>query len=228
MKGQVLHYDDKSGVGQISGDDGIRYNFTRADLKQLVPIGDGTEVDFDFEGKAAHDIYVVNDAARPAYDSGPKRYTGPVEPDRGLFEYFMRTFTANYANFKGRARRKEYWGFYLFYTIALIIIGIIVAAGGATADPVALEAGDLSSAPLVMIGFILGGIFILASLLPSLALLVRRLHDIGQSGWLVLIIVILGLIPYLGFLSSIAIIVIGVIDTKPEENKYGPPPKHVT
>ncbi len=41
MKGEVLHYDDNSGQGQISGADGIRYSFSRADLKQLVPISKG-------------------------------------------------------------------------------------------------------------------------------------------------------------------------------------------
>ena len=86
MKGEVLNYDDNSGTGQISGADGIRYSFTRADLKQLVPIGRGTRVDFDFEGKLAKDIYVESPAASaiasamtPAA-STPKKKSTPFMP----------------------------------------------------------------------------------------------------------------------------------------------------
>lgn len=58
MKGSVLTYDDSLGTGLISGADGLRYSFVRADLMQLVPIGPGTRVDFDFEGKVAKEVYL--------------------------------------------------------------------------------------------------------------------------------------------------------------------------
>src|SRR3954470_9758297 len=113
MKGEVLNYDDNAGTGQISGADGIRYSFTRADLKQLVPIGRGTRVDFDFEGKAAKDIYIDSPApaAAPASPGtvpkpGMTPYNGAIEPDLGLWGYFIRAYTAKFASFSGRARRK--------------------------------------------------------------------------------------------------------------------------
>jgi len=224
MKGQVLHYDDASGVGQISGADGIRYNFTRADLKRLVPVSAGTEVDFDFEGKDARDIYVVSPAASAAaatgLGSGQTPYNGPIEPDLGFFGYFSRSITSYFANFSGRARRKEYWSFMIVPILIFAVLGIILAGLVAAA-----ESDPNGAGPAVMI---VGGImiiFFLALVIPSLAVGVRRLHDLGQSGWLILILVILGVIPYLGIIASIGYLVLGLIDGQPGANKFGPPVK---
>ncbi len=233
MKGEVLHYDDDAGTGQISGADGIRYNFTRADLKQLVPITKGSKVDFDFEGKQAKDIYL--DSAAPmapqmAARPGMAPYSGAIEPDLGLWGYFIRAYTAKFARFSGRARRKEYWSVVLFdfiiYAVLYGIMGAGVAQLGATGvsltDPQALMQA-MGSSPLILIGGALLVIWGLISILPGLGLLVRRLHDIGQSGWIVLIVIVLGVIPYLGFLAGIAILVIALIKGQPGENRFGPP-----
>lgn len=110
----------------------------------------------------------------------------------------------NYVNFSGRARRSEYWYFVLFNVIVCIAIGIvdgviIAASGGA--------------------GFgILGLIYNLAVILPSIALATRRLHDIGKSGWWQLIV----FIPIIGV---IVLIVFYVKDSVPGDNQYGPNPK---
>jgi uncharacterized membrane protein YhaH (DUF805 family) len=229
MKGEVLNYDDNAGVGQISGADGIRYSFTRADLKQLVPISKGTQVDFDFDGKQAKDIYVVEQPQQSAYPGAavaPQRYSGPVEPDLGLWGYFTRTLTSNYANFSGRARRKEYWGFALFSIIVYVILWAIMAAGIATA-PRNADGSMGTPSPLFWVGIGLLVIYGLATIIPSLGLTVRRLHDIGWPGWIVVILVILGIIPYLGIVAAILGLVIACIDTQPFVNKFGPPPKAV-
>ncbi len=220
MKGRVLHYDDNAGNGQISGDDGIRYSFTRADLKQLIPIRAGTVVDFDFEGREARDIYVASAMPGAQGSNGVEPYYGEIEPDLGFFGYFGRAITAYYANFSGRARRKEYWSFMVVPVLVLVLLGVVMAglAAAAQGDP-----SGVSPAMMVMIGIFV--IFLLAIIIPSLAVSVRRLHDIGQSGWLVLILVIVGLIPYLGILSTIGYIVLGIVEGQPGSNKYGPPVK---
>lgn len=112
-----------------------------------------------------------------------------------------------YAVFNGRARRKEYWYYYLFYTLIYIVLTIIdVVAGTFSA-----EAG---------MG-LLSGIYTLAVLIPSIAVGVRRLHDTNRSGWWLFI----GLIPIIG---AIVLIVFLASDSKPEENQYGPNPKAAT
>lgn len=214
MKGQVLHYDDNTGVGQISGDDGIRYNFTRYDLKRLVPIAAGTQVDFDFEGRDAKEIYVLSGAATPAY-------TGPVEADLGFFGYFTRAMTSYYFNFSGRARRREYWGFFVFPIVVFFILAILVGLSFAGRSPYE------GPSPLLWVAGGLMVLFSLAVIIPSFAVQVRRFHDLGQSGWWVLLLFVVAMIPYIGLLSTIAYIVLGCLDSQPNQNKYGPPPKQV-
>lgn len=64
------------------------------------------------------------------------------------------------------------------------------------------------------------GIYLLAIILPSLAVAVRRLHDIGKSGWMILI----SLIPLIG---GIWLLVLLVTDSNPGDNQYGPNPKEI-
>lgn len=104
----------------------------------------------------------------------------------------------NYVGFQGRARRQEYWMFILFNIIISIVLSIVEKAAGI--DP------------------FLTGLYSLAILLPSLAVGIRRLHDIGKSGWWILI----GLIPFIG---SIILIVFACLDSQPNDNQYGPNPK---
>lgn len=109
-----------------------------------------------------------------------------------------------YAVFSGRARRKEYWYFFLFNVLITIVLLVIDGMTGT----LNAEAG---------IG-LLGGIYALAVLIPALAVSVRRLHDTDRSGWWLLIM----LIPLIGV---IVILVFTVQDSKPGENQYGSNPK---
>lgn len=247
MRGEILHYDDRDGVGQISGADGGRYGFRRADLKQLVQIGPGTVVDFVAEGNEARDIYIVSQPQRvgvpnaggyhPSYgatgqggytapNADPGPYNGPIEPQLGLWGYFTRAITSYYFNFSGRARRAEYWSFQLFYVIVLLVLGIITAAGGG----MALGSGNTPGA-LFWVGAVAIVVFFLATILPAYSLLARRFHDFGQSGWWVLGVLAVslfsGAIPALGILPLIIFIVVGCINSQPHANQYGPPPKRV-
>ncbi|MGO9512368.1 MAG: DUF805 domain-containing protein [Steroidobacteraceae bacterium] len=108
-----------------------------------------------------------------------------------------------YAQFSGRARRKEYWFFVLFSAIISLVLMMIDSATGMK---VAAGYGLLSS------------LYSLAVLIPSLAVAVRRLHDTTRSGWWLLI----GFIPLIG---AIILIIFFVSDSSPETNEYGPNPK---
>ena len=112
-----------------------------------------------------------------------------------------------YADFSGRARRKEYWMFVLFNMIFAIVAMILDNILGIAIDGVGYG-------PLY-------GLYALAVLIPGLAVSVRRLHDVGKSGWMILI----ALIPLIG---SIWLLVLMVTDSNPGENQYGQNPKEVT
>ncbi|TIO43135.1 MAG: DUF805 domain-containing protein, partial [Mesorhizobium sp.] len=112
------------------------------------------------------------------------------------------------------ARRKELWGFCLFWTI-----GLVVAIGvGFSAD---LSRGNVEGGgdePVVMFGLL--GLYVLLTFLPWVALVVRRLHDLGLTGWLA----ILCFVPYVGWLATL---VFGLIPTQAGDNKWGPVPSGV-
>lgn len=114
-----------------------------------------------------------------------------------------------YANFSGRARRKEYWMFYLFNLIFMLGLAFIGGFVGA------LFGGDEETG--MILGYSLYLIYALAVIVPGLAVLVRRLHDVGKSGWWILI----SLIPIIG---AIWLLVLLVTDSV-EENQYGKYPK---
>lgn len=109
-----------------------------------------------------------------------------------------------YAVFGGRARRKEYWMFFLINFIISIVLTLIDNLIGTFS----YQAG---------VG-VLQSLYSLAVLIPSLAVTVRRLHDTGRSGWWILI----GLIPLIG---GLVLLVFMVLDSEPGANKYGPNPK---
>lgn len=105
-----------------------------------------------------------------------------------------------YAVFNGRARRAEYWYFVLFNLIISIVLGIVDGMMGSSGVGV------------------LGGLYTLAVLIPSLAVSVRRLHDTNRSGWWLLLL----LIPLIG---ALVILLFTVQDGTPGENNYGADPK---
>ncbi|MBW2186194.1 MAG: DUF805 domain-containing protein [Deltaproteobacteria bacterium] len=104
----------------------------------------------------------------------------------------------NYAGFSGRARRKEYWMFLLFNMIIAVVLGFIEGLFGSPG--------------------ILGSIYSLAVLVPSIAVSMRRLHDTGRSGWWMLI----GFVPLIG---AIVLLIFFVQDSMQSSNQYGSSPK---
>ncbi|MDO9154538.1 MAG: DUF805 domain-containing protein [Paludibacter sp.] len=120
--------------------------------------------------------------------------------------YYLKVLQ-NYATFSGRARRSEYWMFGLFNIIFLIVAMILDNILGTTAGVL----------PYGVFYFL----YAFAVLIPGLAVVVRRLHDVGKSGWFFFI----GLIPLIG---AIWLLVLMVTDSNPGENQYGANPKEVT
>jgi len=131
-----------------------------------------------------------------------------------------------YAEFSGRSRRKEYWMFTLFIVlVATVCIALMFAGGFSTM--MALDAGEVggSPGPLFWVGMVPFALFMLAIIIPSIAVGVRRFHDRDMSGWWYLGFIVLGAIPYIGILASIASFVIMVLPGTPGSNRFGPDPK---
>lgn len=129
------------------------------------------------------------------------------ESNYSFFDWILKSFK-NYANFSGRARRKEYWYFYLAASLFTLICRLIIYI--VTISP---PSYDTASA-------ILSGIAILNLILiiPMFAVGARRLHDVGRSGWWQLII----FIPFVGWLVLLYFM---FSNTSPQSNKWGPPAK---
>jgi len=109
-----------------------------------------------------------------------------------------------YGDFSGRASRKEYWIFVLITSV--VIFGFFVLAG-----LFANEAGEPHSL-LIMISAAL----MLLTLLPTLAVTARRLHDTDKSAWWMLLL----LVP----LAGVVVTVFTVLKGNPGENRFGPHP----
>ena len=110
-----------------------------------------------------------------------------------------------YATFSGRARRSEYWWWYLFVTIVFLVASVIDRAIGFTYSDLTIGGGWLATIAWIVF------------LVPNLAVAVRRLHDTGRSGWWLLI----GLVPLIGW---IVLLYFFVLDSE-NDNQYGPYPK---
>ena len=121
------------------------------------------------------------------------------------FQEAVQTVFSKYATFEGRARRSEYWYFMLLVCCVNIVIRVLAAI-----------VGDGNFLATVLAG--ISTVFSLGVLVPQIAVAVRRLHDIGKSGWFYLI----GLIPFIGW---ILMLVWFCTDSQPGDNQYGPNPK---
>ncbi|WP_251639318.1 DUF805 domain-containing protein [Sporosarcina sp. NCCP-2716] len=115
-----------------------------------------------------------------------------------IWAAFKRTF-----EIRGRSRRTEYWMYTLFISIIGVIFVIVDGVMGWELDE------DLG---------VTSAVFLLLTLITSVTVLIRRLHDTGRTGWWIL----LSFIPLVG---SIVLFIFTVLDSTPGANKYGPNPK---
>jgi len=119
------------------------------------------------------------------------------------FSSAVRSALRQYGTLSGRARRSEYWWFFLFtFLVSVLATGIDTTAFGTPVE---------DNGPTSIITSV-------ALLLPTLAVSVRRLHDVGHSGWFLLI----GLIPIVGLI----ILLVAFVKESDTVNEFGPPPKH--
>jgi len=118
----------------------------------------------------------------------------------------------HYADFQGRSRRSEYWLFVLQTTVVAFVVVFFIGFGSFL-DPSSGGLLGLSAGALALLG-----LFWLATVIPGLAVGVRRLHDAGLSGWLMLI----GFIPYLG---GLILLVLTLLPPNNSTNAYGPDPR---
>jgi len=140
-----------------------------------------------------------------------------------------------YADFQGRSRRMEYWMFALLnFLVALVLAGpfaftyisaVIAAAGEPNADAAAVEAMMQGGLSLSMIGIVLYVLYALAAFIPSIAVTVRRFHDRDMSGWWYLGLAVASILPLVGFIASIALLVLMVLPGTPGPNRFGSDPK---
>jgi uncharacterized membrane protein YhaH (DUF805 family) len=116
-----------------------------------------------------------------------------------LIDYWKKVVLDNYVNFQGRARRAEFWWFFLANLIVFVVLGILTA--------------------IVKVFVVVEVIVALGLILPSIAVAVRRLHDSDKSAWFLL----LGFVPFVG---GIIMIVLYCLDSTRGTNQYGTSEKY--
>ena len=139
--------------------------------------------------------------AAPAFSPRPQQMMG-------FMEALTTVFRNKYATFSGRASRSEYWWGYLGLAVTSTVLQILWMVGTIAL----LDFGQIAALPslIALVGA-------LGLIIPSIAVNVRRLHDTGKSGWMLLII----LIPCIGFILWIVWM---VEDGQAHDNAYGPVP----
>lgn len=210
MRGEVLSIDRVSGEALISGEGGGRYSASPSSARQALRIGD--RIDFVASDGRATDIFVL--ASSPARLSPAPLNEAPARQEPGVWRYFVQCVTRKYATAHGRATVKEYWSFTLFFVI-IVFVPMLLAMAVDTPGGYGFaseESGPLTAIVSIAVGFVWIGLFI-----PSVCVLIRRFHDVGLTGWLILI----GGIPYIGWLFSF---IVSVLPSQWRSNKHGPIP----
>ncbi len=144
-----------------------------------------------------------------------------------------------YAEFHGRSRRMEFWSFALFNMIlGLVLAGpfyyamlsatLSVDPNSPGADAAMADAMLSGAGTFGMIGIGLFSLYALATLIPNIAVTVRRLHDRDMSGWWYLGFIVASIIPLIGLLASIAFIVVMFLPGTDGPNRFGEDPKGVS
>ena len=118
--------------------------------------------------------------------------------------YFLDILKTKYADFSGRARRKEYWMFMLVYIIITMILGGVL--------------GFVSSLIKSPLPILLLYLVPLAVLVPTLALVVRRLHDVDKPWFWIFV-------SFIPFVGSIWLLVLMCTEGTKGDNQFGPDPK---
>ncbi|MBJ9425847.1 DUF805 domain-containing protein [Acinetobacter seifertii] len=213
MKGRILDFSIQTNTGIITGEDHKRYNFVGSEWKETQAPVRGYEVDFEInaEGQATGVYLEIATNPIPAIVNTPTQShssyiapTGQESPhkakeafrkwEQGEDNYQQAIFTCfkKFADFKGRARRREFWYFELFCVLLSLLLSFMNE--------------DLATLAMLI------------TLIPNIAVNVRRLHDIDRSGWWMLI----ALVPIVGVLL---LLFWAAQEGNPSANQYGESPK---
>lgn len=212
MRGEIIRTVTLTEPGLISGDDGQRYSFSPDALKGIFDPRPGLKVDFSPQGDRAAEIYALS-------TDGVVQQEGSGE-NLSVWGYFVKCMRL-YFNGSGRARRKEYWSFVLFRFLFTLMICLVVSfvvyllTSHAWAQGTDSASGSEPGMFAVWFVWVLMGLPFTA---PGWAVAARRLHDIGMSGWLALLM----LIPYVG---GLFMLVCALIPSQRGTNQYGRYPK---
>jgi len=133
------------------------------------------------------------------------------------FNEAIKAYYRRYVDFEGRSQRSEYWWFQLYFAGILILLFIVTFALGMD-----WETEDMNGVGMAGFGVLV--IFALAHVIGNISLAVRRFHDLGQTGWLVLVFAIAGVIPLVGTLASIGQLIWFCLRGTMGPNQYGPDP----
>ena len=123
----------------------------------------------------------------------------------------------NYAKCSGRARRSEFWFFYLFVILMIFVTYIFVSI--IVANTSYSRSNSRYDSPVLEFAFIIFFIILIVVYIPMISVTVRRLHDTGRSGFFIL----LYFIPFGGFI----LLYLCCIDSEERPNEYGPSPKYI-
>ena len=131
----------------------------------------------------------------------------------GKYVDYMLMPLMRYADFSGRSRRLEYWMFTLFYILTIaLLVSLAIFFGSPSGQPHTLAENYF---------LVVTALFVLGTIIPSVAVTVRRFHDQDKSGWFYC----LSFIPYIG---GFIMLVFMCFDGTPGPNSYGPDPKDRT
>ncbi|GAA3113086.1 hypothetical protein GCM10010520_66570 [Rhizobium viscosum] len=131
----------------------------------------------------------------------------------GFTEAVRTVLTQKYITFSGRASRSEYWWFQLFNWLVGVVFSVLGILTGGNGVP-----------SLTNFFSIIGGLYALATILPMIALMVRRFHDRNISGWWILGLIVLCFVPLINIIAIITMIVITVLRGTEGPNKFGQDP----
>lgn len=196
MQGKILDFSVQTNSGIISGDDQQRYSFVGSEWKEQQLPKRGMSVDFDVNTDG-HATVIYAALTSTNTSTIIQQFQDKEESQYSAFDWFLKCMK-NYINFNGRARRKEFWFFALFYLLGAFATMFLDYLFGTE-----------------ILFYVL---YILGMALPQAGVAVRRLHDIGRSGWWYLI----SLVPIVGF---ILLVIWFSKDGDAHNNLYGQPVK---
>ncbi len=214
MRGDIIRAAAQSEPGEIRGEDARTYTYDFNELRSGAEGLTGARVNFLTDGDRARDIYVLS---APGLIARSLTSVGEDMPMRALkakslWAYFVDCIFRKYAVFSGRARRREFWGFWLF--------GSLFAGAAMAIDLTAFSEIDLARSPLTWeIAMPSTGALAVLLLLPSFSVAVRRLHDQKITGWVFLIFFAIPIGPLI-------ILFLMLFDGFKAPNRHGASPKY--